>query len=70
MSKKYRSDALAAIHETMEDLHTGGVIDNQTMRRFDAVCLTLIRPLKPEMTKSIRERKHVPAKPSSPTTRT
>jgi putative transcriptional regulator len=66
MSKKYRSDALAAIHETMEDLHDGGVIDNQTMRRFDAACLTPILPLKPEETKAARERKHIPAKSSSP----
>ncbi len=36
MSKKYKSDAMAAIHEMMEDLHVGGVIDKQTMRRFDA----------------------------------
>ena len=35
MSKKYRSDAMAAIHETMEALHDVGAIDKQTMRRFD-----------------------------------
>jgi putative transcriptional regulator len=40
MSKKYRSDALAAIHETMEALHDVGAIDKQTMRRFDDACLT------------------------------
>ena len=43
MSKKYRSDAMAAIHEMMEDLHQGGVIDKKTMRRFDDACLTPIR---------------------------
>jgi putative transcriptional regulator len=59
MSKKYRSEAMAAIHEMMEDLHDGGVIDNQTMRRFDAACLTPIRPLKPKEIKAIREREHV-----------
>jgi putative transcriptional regulator len=48
MSKKYRSDAMAAIHETMEALHDVGAIDKQTMRRFDDACLTPIRPLKPE----------------------
>jgi len=67
MSKKYRSDALAAIHESMEALHNGGVIDKQTMRRFDAACLTAVRPLKPEDTKATWERKHTPPKPSSPT---
>jgi putative transcriptional regulator len=58
-SKKYRSEAMAAIHEMMTDLHDGGVIDKQTMRRFDAACLTPIRPLKPKQIKAIREREHV-----------
>jgi putative transcriptional regulator len=59
MSKKYRSDAMAAIHEMMADLYDGGVIDKQTMRRFDAACLTPIRPLKPEEIKAIREKEQV-----------
>jgi putative transcriptional regulator len=59
MIKKYRSDAMAAIHEMMEDLHQGGVVDKQTMRRFDEACLTPIRPLKPEEIKAIREREQV-----------
>jgi len=48
MSPKYKSDAMAAIHEMMEDLHNIGAIDKQTMRRFDDACLT-----------PIREREHV-----------
>jgi putative transcriptional regulator len=59
MSKKYKSDAMAAIHEMMEDLHVGGVIDKQTMRRFDEACLTPIRPLQPAEIKAIREKEHV-----------
>jgi putative transcriptional regulator len=59
MSKKYRSDAMAAIHEMMEDLHDGGIIGKQTMRRFDEACLTPIRPLKPEEIKAIREKERV-----------
>jgi len=59
MSKKYRSDAMAAIHETMAALHDAGAIDKQTMRRFDEACLTPIRTLKPEEIKAIREREHV-----------
>ena len=59
MSKKYKSYAMAAIHEMMEDLHVGGVIDKQTMRRFDAACLMPIRALKPEEIKAIREKEHV-----------
>ena len=59
MRKSYRSDATAAIHETMEALHGVGAIDKQTMRGFDDACLTPIRPLKPEEIKAIRERENV-----------
>ncbi|MBI1786133.1 MAG: DNA-binding transcriptional regulator [Acidobacteria bacterium] len=59
MSKKYKSGAMAAIHETMQALHEVGAIDKQTMRRFDDACLTPIRPLKPKEIKAIREKEHV-----------
>ena len=59
MSKKYRSDAMAAIHEMMKDLHDGVIINKKTMRRFDVACLTPIRPLKPKQIKAIRERERV-----------
>lgn len=59
MSKKYRSEAMAAIHEMMEALHDVGAIDKQTMRRFDESCLTAVEPLAPEEIKAIREREHV-----------
>jgi putative transcriptional regulator len=51
MSKKYRSDAMAAIHETMAALHKVGAIDKQTMRRFDDACLTPVQPLSPKQIK-------------------
>ena len=59
MSRRYRSDAMAAIHETMEALHDAGAIDKRTMRGFDEACLTPIRPLKPKEIKAIREREQV-----------
>ena len=59
MNRKYKSEAMAAIHETMEALHTVGAIDKQTMRHFDEACLTPIRPLKPEEIKAIREKEQV-----------
>lgn len=40
MANQYRSDAMAAIHETMEALHKVGAIDKQTMRDFDDACLS------------------------------
>jgi DNA-binding transcriptional regulator YiaG len=42
-AKKYRSDALAAIHETTEALHEVGAIDQQTMHEFDEACLISVR---------------------------
>ena len=53
--KKYKSEAMAAIHETMESLFEVGAIDKQTMREFDDACLTAIEPLTPEEILSIRE---------------
>ena len=35
MTKQYRSAAMASIHETAEGLHNTGVMDKQTMRKFD-----------------------------------
>jgi putative transcriptional regulator len=59
MTKKYRSKAFAAIHETMEALHEVGAIDKRTMREFDDACLTPVQPLAPEEIRAIREREHL-----------
>ena len=59
MAKKYRSDAFAAIHETMEALHDIGAIDKQTMREFDDACLTPVHVLAPEEIKAIRTREQI-----------
>ena len=59
MTKKYRSDASAAIHETMEALHSIGAIDRQTMREFDEACLTPVLPMPPERIRALREREHL-----------
>ena len=59
MTKKYRSDVFAAIHETMEALHEVGAIDKQTMREFDEACLTPVRVLSPEEIKTIRLRERI-----------
>ena len=59
MAKKYRSNAFAAIHETMEALHEVGAVDKQTMREFDEACLTPVRVLTPEEIKHIRVCEHI-----------
>ena len=57
--KQYKSDAFAAIHETMDSLHQIGAIDKKTMRDFDAVCLETAPDMKPEDIRALREREHV-----------
>ena len=59
MTKAYKSEAMAAIHEMMEGFHQSGAIDKQTMREFDAACLTTIQALTPEEIRAIREREHL-----------
>src|SRR5271170_2311829 len=56
MAKQYRSRVMASIHETAEGLHAAGVMDKQTMRRFDEACLTPVRPLTPAQIRALRER--------------
>lgn len=50
---------MAAVHETAEDLHEAGLMDKCTMREFDELCLTPIRPLVPDEIRKIRERENV-----------
>ncbi len=59
MSKRYRSNALAAIHETASDLHDAGVMDKRTLRGFDALCLTQVSPMAPREIRALRERERV-----------
>ena len=59
MKKEYRSDALGAIHETASDLHDAGIMAKRTMRKFDEMCLTPVRPMKPEIIRALRKREHV-----------
>jgi putative transcriptional regulator len=56
MTRQYRSRIMAAIHETAEDLASAGVIDKRTMREFDAICLTPVRPMAPEEIRALRQR--------------
>lgn len=56
MSRQYRSKIMASIHETAEGLHAAGVMDKQTMRKFDDACLTPVRSLTAEEIRALRER--------------
>jgi putative transcriptional regulator len=59
MNKQYRSNIMAAVHETVKDLHDAGLMDKFTMREFDELCLTPIRHFVPEEIRQIRERENV-----------
>jgi putative transcriptional regulator len=56
MRKRYKSGALAAIHETASDLHDAGLMDRYTLRKFDALCLTPVRSFSPEEIQALRKR--------------
>jgi putative transcriptional regulator len=56
MKKQYRSKISASIHETAEDLHSIGLLSKKTMREFDEMCLTPVKPLTPRQIAAIRER--------------
>lgn len=57
--KTYRSHAAAAIHESISDLYEIGLVDKETMRRFDESCLTPVEKLSPAQIKAIREESQV-----------
>ena len=59
MSKTYKSELSAAIHETAEMLHTSRLIDKTTMKHFDESCLVPVTEMTPEEIKAIREREHL-----------
>ena len=42
------SRLMASVHETAEGLHEAGVMDTITLRQFDELCLTQVKPLQPE----------------------
>ena len=54
--QQYKSDMLAAVHKTALGLAEAGVLDKQTMKTFDAMCLTPIEELTPRQIRQIRLR--------------
>ena len=58
MAKQYKSDALAAVHETALGLHEAGVVGKQTMKAFDEMCLTPVQDLTPDQIRAIRLREN------------
>ena len=58
-SRVYRNDVKAAIHEIATGLHDVGMVDKQTMRRFDESCLTPIHEFSADEIRALREREEV-----------
>jgi len=57
MTKRvYNSKVAAAVHETAEGLYEAGVMDKQTMQKFDRMCLTPTQKFTAEEIKNIREK--------------
>ena len=59
MSKNYRSDALASLHEMMESLHDIVAVTKQTMREFDELCMQTAPSMSTERIRELREREHL-----------
>lgn len=54
MTKQYKSDVLASVHETASGLNEAGIIEKQTMRAFDEMCLTPVEALTADQIRGIR----------------
>ena len=48
MPKQYKSEALAAVHETALGLTEAGAMTKRTMKAFDEMCLTPVEEMTAE----------------------
>ena len=58
-TKKHKGKIKAAIHEIASGLHDVGIIDKQTMRRFDSSCLTPVHNFSANEIRALRRREDV-----------
>ena len=58
MTKKYKSEALAAAHEAALGLAEAGLMPKRTMRGFDERCLTPVGKMAPEEIRALRLREN------------
>ncbi len=56
MGLTYKSNAMAAVHESMQGLLEAGAIGKKTMRKFDEMCLTPVRDFTAEDIRRLRAR--------------
>ena len=58
MAKQYKSDALAAAHETALGLAEAGAMAKRTMRAFDEICLAPVEDMTPKEILELRMREN------------
>ena len=56
MPTKHKSDITRAVHRAAADSHRVGVMDKQTMREFDVLCLSKVPDLTADEIRAIRDR--------------
>ena len=54
-----KKSILNTVHETAKGLHEAKLINTQTMREFDAMCLTPLKELTPTQIQKLRRREKV-----------
>lgn len=47
---------LEVVHETAKDFHEIGIMDDMTMREFDALCLPPVKKFTPTQIKKLRQK--------------
>jgi putative transcriptional regulator len=57
--RKVDGSILTSVHKTATGLRKAGLVDNATMRVFDALCLAPVEPLTPGEIRALREREQV-----------
>ena len=58
MARRYKTDSLAAVHETAHGLAEAGVVAKRTMRAFDDMCLTPVEEMTPQEIRALRMREN------------
>lgn len=59
MAKKYKSAVMASIHEAVSDLNECGLVDKKTMKEFDKLCLTPVKPMTADDIRKLRQRENI-----------
>ena len=59
MTRNYKSEACAVVHDLMSGLCEDGLLAEEAMREFDDLCLEPSPPLTPEEIVKLREREMV-----------